>query len=100
MICAFSGCDNEFTPNSKKNQKYCSYECSVKANNQRLTERYHRRKEILDTPKRKCATVGCPTILRRTNVGEYCDPCQQRAEDQRKKAFRRLVLGNDQTNGS
>lgn len=93
MICAYSGCDNEFVPNSKKNQKYCSTACSVKANNQRAMDKYNERKKILGTPRRKCATVGCPTILRRTNLGKYCDPCQQQQKDNEKQNFRNLVLG-------
>ena len=93
MICAYSGCDNEFEPNSKKNQKYCSTACSVKANNRRAMDKYNERKRILDTPRRVCATVGCPTILRKTNLGKYCDPCLQQQREDEKRNFRNLVLG-------
>ena len=93
VVCAFDGCDKEFKPNSKKNQKYCSYECSVRANNKRAMEKYNERKRLLDSPKRKCATVGCPTILRKTNMDKYCDPCQNARREAEKKSFRELVLG-------
>lgn len=92
MKCAFSGCDNEFTPNAKKNQKYCSYKCSVDANNQRAMEKYHERKKLLGTPKRECATPGCATILRKTNEGKYCDPCITQRTENEKKDFRNMVI--------
>lgn len=94
MICAYSGCDNEFEPNSKRRQKYCSYECSVKANNERAMAKYNERKKLLGTPQRKCATVGCPTILRKTNLGKYCDPCINQRKQNEKQNFRNLVMGN------
>lgn len=94
MICAYSKCGKEFTPKSpNRNQKYCSYECSVKANNQRAMDKYNERKKLLQDPKRKCATPGCGTILRRTNVGKYCDPCQEQHRANEKEAFRNMVLG-------
>lgn len=91
--CAYFGCDNVFEPNTKKRQKYCSPECSVRANNARAMDDYHRRKEIMSDPYRKCATVGCPTILRRTNEGEYCDPCITQRKVDREKKFRDMVMG-------
>lgn len=91
-MCANEGCQNTFEGNSKKNQKYCSYECSVRANNRRSMERYNERKRIMDTPRRKCATVGCPTILRRSNTGKYCDPCTEQAKEDRLKGFRDSVF--------
>jgi hypothetical protein len=94
LVCAYSGCDNEFEPNAKRSKKYCSYECSVKANNQRAMEKYNERKRLLQEPQRKCATVGCPTILRRTNTGKYCDPCLNQRQESEKKGFRDMVLGN------
>ena len=99
-VCAFSGCNNEFEPNGKKTKKYCSYECSVRANNQRQMERYYKQKELMSEPRRKCATVGCPTILRKTNTGRYCDPCLNQRKELEKKSFREMVIGNDQNSRS
>lgn len=91
-MCANEGCGNTFEDNAKRNQKYCSMECSVKANNRRSMERYNERKRIMGIPRRKCATVGCPTILRKTNTGEYCDPCTEQTKEAKLKDFRSAVL--------
>lgn len=93
MICAYSGCEKEFEPNTKKRQKYCSHECSVRANNEKAMREYHERKRIMDDPNRKCATVGCPTILRKTNTGKHCDPCRESIRVLEEERFRRMVLG-------
>ena len=90
--CAFSGCDNMFSPNVTKKQKYCSSECSVRANNMRNVERHKRRKEVLRQPKRKCKTIGCPTLLRKTNFSDYCDACERKEKDEKVKAFREAIL--------
>lgn len=91
--CAFSGCGNTFEPNVKKRQKYCSSQCSVRANNQKAMREYHERKNIMSDGPRVCSTVGCPTILRRTNHGEYCDPCVAQRKVNQQKNFRNLVMG-------
>lgn len=94
VVCAYSHCENEFEPNVQKRQKYCSSECSVRANNEKAMREYHERKRVMEDPNRKCQTVGCPTILRRTNTGKYCDACKGARKESEKRSFRNLVLGS------
>ena len=92
VICAFEGCDNAFEPNIARKQKYCSSQCSVRANNKKNIERNRKKKALLGHPKRKCATIGCPTILRKANDGKYCDACELRPTKKIQEDFRRMVM--------
>lgn len=93
-LCALEGCNNILGPEARHGQKYCSTECTKRANNDRAIARYHERKRLTESgERRECATKGCKTIIRRTSESEYCDPCLGRAEFLRKQEIRRKILG-------
>lgn len=93
--CAFDECDKVFTP-WRHGQKYCSAECTKKANNKRAVARYHkRRQDIAEGVKRICKIPGCRTVLRKGSDEDICDPCLNRDHYQRKVDIRRRILGTD-----
>lgn len=92
--CAFDECSLTFDKNyARPNQKYCSSDCTVKANNKRAMERYNRRKaQRLAGGKRICATKGCGTILRKNNTDLHCGACEKRRQLERLHIIRKGIL--------
>lgn len=70
-------CGDEFTA-SKSNQVYCRTECTRKASNQKIIERYHATKAFR-TNQRHCDTCGGK--LSRYNDESTCNPCQQNKKE-------------------
>lgn len=92
VTCAFDECENEFEP-SRPNQKYCSSDCTVRANNKRAMARYNRRKQLRASGGRRvCATPGCGTVLRKGNDSDYCGPCEKQAVLRELERIRRSIL--------
>lgn len=88
--CAYDG--KEFV-RRRPNQKYCSAECTKRANNQRAMARYNRRKALKQSGAvRVCATPDCNTILRKSNEGDYCGACELRQRLEQIEAIRRSVF--------
>lgn len=98
LTCAFDECDNKLDKPYRRGQKYCSIECTKKANNKRAMERYRRRKALLGQDGRRvCATPGCTTLLRRTSFEDYCEACRHREEFLKKERVRRRILNGEDT---
>jgi len=67
-------CGNTFTA-SKSNQIYCKSECTRKASNKKIIEKYHAAKELKKAKDRRCDT--CNSKLSKYNADPTCNPCQQ-----------------------
>jgi hypothetical protein len=83
-VCSRQGCDNPIPEDAARSRKYCSQQCSIKANNQKAMDRYNERKDRL-RGKNICATVGCGTVLRRNNASKYCEGCLRTQRELREK---------------
>jgi hypothetical protein len=66
-------CGNGFTA-SKSNQIYCKSECTRRASNKKIIERYHASKKSKANLNRKCK---CGAKLSRYNEDIICNPCKQ-----------------------
>lgn len=66
-------CGGKFTA-SKSNQIYCRSECTRKASNKKIIERYHATKKLKANTDRKCE---CGAKLSRYNEDSVCNPCKQ-----------------------
>jgi hypothetical protein len=82
--CAYAGCDKKFE-STRHNQKYCTEECSRKANNEKILKRYHERRARLSGNVRVCAEMDCDTRLSRYNPDTICNKCQRKKKDARRK---------------
>lgn len=80
-------CGDEFTA-SKSNQVYCKTECTRKASNQKIIERYHAAK-ALKTNERLCES--CSAKLSRYNEDSICSPCQQNKKELERIDFLRKL---------
>jgi methylphosphotriester-DNA--protein-cysteine methyltransferase len=81
-------CGDDFTA-VKSNQIYCKTECTRRASNQKIIERYHAKKAIRESTDRQCAECGKP--LSKYNIETVCNPCQQsRKELDRIELLKRL----------
>lgn len=90
--CAYEGCSNTFEP-SRHNQRYCSPECSTKANNAKILKKYHERKARLNGGRRVCKTPGCMTPLSKYNDSDICHACDlKQREARRQKMLREFGL--------
>lgn len=67
-------CGKSFTA-SKSNQIYCQSECTRKASNKKIIERYHATKAIKSSNDRKCKE--CSSKLSKYNDDNICNPCKQ-----------------------
>jgi methylphosphotriester-DNA--protein-cysteine methyltransferase len=70
-------CGDKFTA-SKSNQVYCKTECTRKASNQKIIERYHASKAA-KVNDRFCA--DCNAKLSRYNEDSICNPCRQNKKE-------------------
>lgn len=82
--CAYEFCQNEFVP-TRHNQRYCSTECSTKANNAKILKKYHERKARLAGGRRICKTPGCMTPLSKYNDKEICNACDLRQREEKRQ---------------
>lgn len=80
-------CGGQFTA-LKANQVYCQSECTRKASNQKIIERYHAAK-ALKTIDRYCDT--CDAKLSRYNDDLICSPCKQNKKELERIDFLRKL---------
>jgi hypothetical protein len=80
-------CGDKFTA-SKSNQVYCKSECTRKASNQKIIERYHASK-ALRVSERYCDS--CQSKLSRYNADTICNPCKQNKKELERIDFLRKL---------
>jgi|ERR1044072_3120360 methylphosphotriester-DNA--protein-cysteine methyltransferase len=84
-VCA--QCGGSFTA-VKSNQIYCKTECTRRASNDKIIERYHANKS-LKIKERRCDS--CDSILSKYNDTDTCSPCRQgKRELQRMELIKKL----------
>lgn len=89
--CAYEHCHNTFDTGGKHGRKYCSPECSTKANNAKILKKYHERKARLKGGRRVCKMPGCLTPLSKYNDMDICNACYMKEqEDKRSKLLKEL----------
>jgi hypothetical protein len=86
--CQWQGCGEEFTA-TRANQVYCKAECTRKASNQKIIDRYHENKAIKARLDRVCDKCGAR--LSRYNMDTTCSPCQQAKKEQDRIDFLRRI---------
>lgn len=83
--CAYEHCENKFDPQGKHGRKYCSAECSTKANNAKILKKYHERRARLKGGRRICSTPGCSTPLSRYNDDDICNACDIKKREEHRE---------------
>jgi len=82
-------CSNTFEA-TKSNQIYCQQDCTKKATNAKLIERYHANKQKPGV--RECE--DCGSKLSQYNKSTICNPCQLKRKDKaRMETLKRLGFG-------
>lgn len=64
-------CNKLFEPRTF-NQKYHDRECTKRATNENIMDKYYERKRNRAGEKRVCNENGCDTVLSRYNDERYC----------------------------
>lgn len=77
-ICARKGCESPYDRKTH-NQKYCSDECCRLATNQRIMEKYYKRRDQRQGKIRFCSVCE-KTRLSRYNDADVCAPCLTSSE--------------------
>lgn len=88
-VCQWKDCGESFTA-TRANQVYCKSECTKKASNQKIIDRYHENKALQRAKiGRECGECG--SRLSRYNDDDICNPCQRSKKERSRIDFLRSL---------